>query len=48
MSPEQVADTLSVDRRTVYRWLKSGELPANQIGRTWRIRGEEIKKKLNG
>ncbi len=31
-SPEQVAEVAVVTRRTVYRWITSGRLPAHKIG----------------
>ena len=43
LSPQEVADTLKVDRRTVYRWLESGRLPATQVGRLWRIKQRDLK-----
>jgi excisionase family DNA binding protein len=35
---------LSCDRITLYGKIKSGELPAYRIGRTYRIRAEDIEK----
>jgi len=37
-----VADELKVTRRTVYNWVRSGELPATKIGRTWRVSYQDI------
>lgn len=45
LSPDAVASSLGVTRRTVYRWLESGKLPAVQIGRTWRIKQQDIDSK---
>jgi excisionase family DNA binding protein len=36
---------MKVSRRTVYRWLESGELPATQVGRSWRISQQDIERK---
>jgi len=36
-SIKEVADKLSVNERTIRRWIKAGELSAHQIGRQWRI-----------
>jgi excisionase family DNA binding protein len=33
----QVAHELRVHRRTVYRWIAEGKLPAVRIDRLWRI-----------
>jgi excisionase family DNA binding protein len=32
LTAEQVATSLSVDKATVYRWARSGRLPAYQLG----------------
>jgi excisionase family DNA binding protein len=39
----EVADQLKVSRRTVYRWIKSGELNAYQFGRDYRITESALK-----
>ena len=44
LTPEEVADLLRVSRRTVYNWLRSGQLPALRIGKVWRIRREDIER----
>jgi excisionase family DNA binding protein len=45
LSPKEVALTLRVSERTVYNWVRSGELPAKQIGRTWRIKYQDLDRK---
>lgn len=42
LTPEEVAGLLRVSRRTVYNWLRSGQLPALRIGKVWRVRREDI------
>jgi excisionase family DNA binding protein len=42
LSPEEVAELLSVTRRTVYNWLKSGRIPAMKIGGVWRVRRADL------
>lgn len=42
MTPEQVAETLQIDRRTVYNKLKSGELKGTKLGDSWRIKSEDL------
>ena len=42
LTPEEVADLLRVSRRTVYNWLRAGQLPAIRIGKVWRIRREDL------
>jgi len=37
LTPEQVAELLSVSRKTVYRFIRSGELIAARVGRQYRI-----------
>ncbi|MCC7107057.1 MAG: helix-turn-helix domain-containing protein [Chloroflexi bacterium] len=37
MTPDQVAEYLQVDRETVYRYIRSGELTASKLGRHYRI-----------
>lgn len=44
LTPQEAAKILKVDRRTVYKYLRSGELPAAKIGDTWRIRQEDLDK----
>lgn len=38
LTTEDVLGCLKVNARTVYRLIRSGELPAVRIGRQWRIR----------
>ncbi|MBI1873415.1 MAG: helix-turn-helix domain-containing protein [Acidobacteria bacterium] len=38
----EVIRYLRVNPRTVYRLIRSGELPANRIGRQWRIRRSDL------
>jgi len=42
MTTEQVLGCLKVDPRTIYRLIKSGELPAVRIGRRWRFRRSDL------
>src|SRR5215210_5842032 len=37
MTPNQTADYLQVDRETVYRYIRSGQLIASKLGRSYRI-----------
>jgi excisionase family DNA binding protein len=39
----EVAERLKVSRRTVYRWIKSGDLDAYQFGREYRITERDLK-----
>jgi excisionase family DNA binding protein len=42
----EVADQLRVSNMTVYRLVQSGELPAVRIGRSYRIREDDVDKYL--
>lgn len=41
-TPEEVAASLRVTRRTVYAWLKSGRLEGCRAGRSWRIKEDAL------
>jgi acetyl-CoA synthetase len=36
-TPQEIADLLKVDLRTVYRWIREGKLAALKAGSQWRI-----------
>ncbi len=42
LTTEDVLGCLKVNARTVYRLIRSGELPAVRIGRQWRIRQSDF------
>lgn len=42
-TPEQVAEEFQVSGRTVYGWLRRGELTAVKIGALWRIEEADIR-----
>jgi excisionase family DNA binding protein len=42
LTTEQVLDCLKVNPRTIYRLIKTGELPAIRIGRQWRFRRADL------
>ena len=42
LTTEETAAYLRVSQHTVWRWCQEGHLPAFQIGRTWRIRKDEL------
>jgi len=39
----EVADTLGVTKRQVYRWLNEGHLPGVKLGATWVLDREELR-----
>ena len=42
----EVAATLRVSTMTVYRLIKSGDLPAVRVGKSYRLPGEEVDRYL--
>ena len=42
LTAAEAMDLLGVGKNTMYRLLKSGELPAVRIGRAWRINLENL------
>jgi excisionase family DNA binding protein len=42
LTTEEVLDCLKVTPRTIYRLIKSGDLPAVRIGRQWRFRRADL------
>ena len=42
LTTEEVLDCLKVNPRTIYRLIRSGELPAVRIGRQWRFRRTDL------
>ncbi|HEY3843668.1 MAG TPA: helix-turn-helix domain-containing protein [Acidimicrobiales bacterium] len=48
MTVSEVATSLRVSTMTVYRLINSGELPAARIGRSFRVRTEDLEHYLAG
>jgi excisionase family DNA binding protein len=42
LTVNEVADLLRVSRMTVYRLIKDGEMPAFRVGRSYRLRDEDV------
>ena len=42
-TPQEVADYLKVDVRTVYRWLREGEMTAIRFQREYRIAESDLR-----
>jgi excisionase family DNA binding protein len=42
LTVQEVADLMRVSTMTVYRIIKSGELPAVRVGRSFRVRDVDI------
>lgn len=47
-NPEEAAEWLGVHSQTVYRLLRSGELPGKKIGQQWRIHKGALEAYLKG
>ena len=39
---DEVADILKVTKRTLYNYIKAGELPAVKMGKYWRVTQENL------
>jgi len=48
LTAAEVADQLRVSTMTIYRLIRSGELPAVRVGRNYRVRAEELETYLQG
>lgn len=44
---KEVEDMLSVTRRTVYNYIKNGDLKATKIGKYWRVQHEDLQDFIN-
>jgi excisionase family DNA binding protein len=42
LRPDEVASVLSLSRRTVYRWVRSGRLPSLRLGGSIRVLREDL------
>ena len=48
MTSHELADYLKVDLRTVYRYIKQGQIPKVKVGGRWRFRRSDIEAWLRG
>lgn len=46
-TPQEIADLLKVDLRTVYRWIREGKLEALKAGSQWRIEESALEEFLS-
>jgi excisionase family DNA binding protein len=46
LTPKQVADAAQVTRRTVYRWIKRGELETVRVDNAHRVTEKQLAEKL--
>lgn len=42
LTVQEVADLMRVSSMTVYRLIKSGDLPAVRVGRSFRVRDDDV------
>jgi excisionase family DNA binding protein len=47
LTVNEVADELRVDRRTIYHYLRQGQLRGQKLRRTWRISRSDLTTYLN-
>ncbi len=45
-TPEQIADLLTVQKQTVYAWLRSGKLSGVKLGKIWRVSERRLQEYL--
>jgi excisionase family DNA binding protein len=48
LTVNEVADLLRVSRMTVYRLIKEGEIAALRVGRSYRLREDDVDEYLSG
>ena len=48
MNPKEAAEYLGLSKVTLYKFLRSGEIPARKIGRQWRISKVALQRFLAG
>lgn len=48
LTVQEVAEHLKVSQATVWRWCKSGKLPAFRVGQQWRIRATDLHVVMDG
>lgn len=42
LTPQQVAERLQLTERTIYEYMRSGQLKASKLGRVWRVNEEDL------
>jgi len=47
LNVEELASFFGVSDQTIWRWCKSGKIPAFKIGSQWKIRQSDINKVIN-
>jgi len=47
LTAEQIADRLQLNKETVLRWLRAGELEGLKAGKQWRVKQDKLDSFLN-
>ena len=47
-TPKEVSETLKLNIRTIYKWIREGHLKAVKLGDVWRISESELNRLLSG
>ena len=47
LTPAEVADMLRVSTMTVYRLIKSGDLPSTRVGKSYRLAEDDVDRYLS-
>jgi len=47
-TPQQVADHLSLEKKTVEDYLRAGKIPGVKVGREWRVRERDLQSYIDG
>jgi len=42
LTPQEVAEAFKVSKRTVYKWLRNGEIPGRKFGGVWRTDPDDL------
>lgn len=42
LSVAEIAEHLGVSKETIYRWLKTGGIPVNRIGKLWKFKASLV------
>lgn len=46
LSPDEIAEEISISSQTILRWLKDGDLVGYKFARAWRVKREDLDKFL--
>ena len=46
LTPQEVAESLQIGVRQVYKWIQDGDLPAVRLGRVYRVQPDDLQRFL--